>query len=120
MFVMTAHQLRDLDASAMTEFGMPGVVLMENAATAVLDVAEREFGSVSGKRVAVFCGSGNNGGDGYAVLRLLALAGARPTLFWSDEALKQGKVKGDAATNLNVAARTGGYERAALPVGSEE
>src|SRR5438270_12303600 len=115
MFVMTAQQLRDLDARAMSEFGMPGIVLMENAGRAVVEVARREFGPLAGKRIAVFCGSGNNGGDGYAILRLLVLEGARPTLFWSDAALKRGRLKPDTETNVGVAIKTGGYERAALP-----
>ncbi|HLJ55831.1 MAG TPA: NAD(P)H-hydrate dehydratase [Chthonomonadaceae bacterium] len=115
MVVMTAQQLRDLDARAMSEFGIPGVVLMENAGRAVVDAAAREFGTLSGKRVAVFCGAGNNGGDGFVALRLLALEGAIPTLFCSEDALAPGKAKGDAAAHLAVAMKIGLVQQTALP-----
>ena len=78
MKVVTADQIRELDRRAIHEAGMPGVVLMENAGRAVVEVMEREYGDLRGKRIAVFCGPGNNGGDGFVIARLLALRRAIP------------------------------------------
>ena len=99
MKVVTAQQMRDLDRRAMEEFGMPGAVLMENAGRAVVDVMLREFGPLEGKRIAVFCGSGNNGGDGAVIARLLWLMGAVPevAMVGSYDSLKP-----EARTHFNI------------------
>lgn len=81
MNTVTAEQIRELDRRAMEEYGIPGAVLMENAGRAVLDAATAAFGPFAGKRIALFCGPGNNGGDGFVLYRLLDLAGAEATLF---------------------------------------
>ncbi len=70
MKVLTADQMREVDRRAI-EGGIPGTVLMENAGRSVVDFLEREFAPLSGQRVLVFCGKGNNGGDGLVVARLL-------------------------------------------------
>lgn len=70
MKVLTAAQMREADRQSI-EAGIPGLVLMENAAYAVLRELERAFPQLHKERIAVFCGKGNNGGDGLAVARLL-------------------------------------------------
>ena len=99
MKVVTAEQMRELDRRAMTEYGMPGVVLMENAGRAVVDAMEQAFGPLDGKRVAVFCGGGNNGGDGAVIARYLKLRGAVPEV-----AMVGGydKLSADARAHFNV------------------
>src|SRR5579862_6128667 len=99
MKVVTAEQIRELDRRAMEEFGIPGVALMENAGRTVVDVMAREYGPLAGRRVAVLCGTGNNGGDGFVVARYLHLAGAQPTvmLFGNPDNLKA-----DARTHFQV------------------
>ena len=69
--------MREIDRLTTERKGIPSFILMENAATAtVRAVAERSWGGVAGKSILVLCGRGNNGGDGAATARLLALAGA--------------------------------------------
>ena len=71
MYVLTAAQMREADRRTI-ESGTPGEVLMENAGRRVVEVIEREFAPLARQRVAIFCGKGNNGGDGRVVARLLA------------------------------------------------
>jgi ADP-dependent NAD(P)H-hydrate dehydratase / NAD(P)H-hydrate epimerase len=68
--VMTAEQMREADRRTIAA-GTPGDVLMERAGTRVVEVLEREFSPLSEQRVVIFCGKGNNGGDGLVVARLL-------------------------------------------------
>jgi hydroxyethylthiazole kinase-like uncharacterized protein yjeF len=68
--VLTASQMREVDRLTIAR-GTPAEVLMENAGRRVVEVLEREFPPLSRQRVAVFCGKGNNGGDGKVVARLL-------------------------------------------------
>src|ERR1043166_9300959 len=77
MKVVTAAQIRDLDRRAMEQGGIPGVVLMENAGRAVVDVIAKEYGPLEGKDILVFCGTGNNGGGGVVIARHLHLRGAK-------------------------------------------
>ncbi len=70
MKVLTAAQMREADRQSIAA-GIPGLVLMENAAYAVLRELEKAFPSLRQERVAIFCGKGNNGGDGLAIARLL-------------------------------------------------
>jgi NAD(P)H-hydrate epimerase len=70
MKVLTAEQMREGDRRAI-ERGIPSSVLMENAGRSVVEFLEREFAPLTGQRVLIFCGKGNNGGDGLVVERLL-------------------------------------------------
>ncbi len=74
MKVLTAAQMREADRIAI-ERGIPGEVLMENAGRAVTEFLEREFAPLGDQRVLIFCGKGNNGGDGLVVARLLSERG---------------------------------------------
>ena len=93
-------QIRQLDRRAIEEYGIPGVVLMENAGRGVADKL-CELG-IDGP-VVICCGKGNNGGDGFVVARHLDLRGYKArVLMWSDP----GKLSGDAATNFRILQRT--------------
>jgi len=70
MNVLTAEQMREADRRTIAA-GTPGEVLMERAGTRVVEVLEREFAPLAAQRVVIFCGKGNNGGDGLVVARLL-------------------------------------------------
>src|SRR4051794_37137035 len=75
--VLTAAQMREVDRLTTERYGIPSIILMENAAHAVARViTEKLGGSVQGKFIMVICGKGNNGGDGAAIARLLSEAGA--------------------------------------------
>ena len=77
--VLSAAEMRAADAAAI-EAGIPAIVLMENAAYAVLRQLEQRYAPLAAQRIAVFCGKGNNGGDGLAVARLLYVHHQPPSL----------------------------------------
>ncbi len=96
--VISAAQMREIDRLTTERYGTPSLRLMENAAIATTRVViARLSGDVVAKSALVLCGKGNNGGDGAATGRLLALAGARV------EVVLFGKIEdtqGDARTNF--------------------
>lgn len=97
--VMTRDEVRRVDERAIQEFGLPGVVLMENAGRGCVDWL-CELG-IHG-RVVVCAGKGNNGGDGSVIARHLANRGvAVRTLLFCDPS----ELRGDAAINFNVLVR---------------
>ncbi len=71
MKLVTARQMRALDRRTIRDAGVPGHVLMERAGAGVAAAIEDTFGPVKGKTVTIFCGKGNNGGDGLVVAHLL-------------------------------------------------
>jgi NAD(P)H-hydrate epimerase len=94
--------MRDIDRLTTERYGIASLVLMENAAAAVVRVIVSTFaGDLGGKTALVLCGKGNNGGDGAAVARLLAHAGANvfALLFGTVD-----ETKGDARTNFEALA----------------
>ena len=64
--------MREMDRQTIEDFGVPGIVLMENAALRVVEAIVREYGPIAKKQIAIVCGKGNNGGDGFAIARHLA------------------------------------------------
>jgi NAD(P)H-hydrate epimerase len=87
--------MQEIDKRAIAEFGIPGLVLMENAGRAC--VAEIIAGFGQSGRAFVLAGKGNNGGDGFVIARLLIEAGWNVTVLILAE-LQQ--ISGDAAVNL--------------------
>lgn len=75
----TGAQMREADAYTINQIGLPSMVLMERAALQVVEHLERR----NLTKVLVVCGSGNNGGDGYAVARLLHLKGHDVEIFFA-------------------------------------
>lgn len=74
---LTRAQARDHDRRCVQELGLPGIVLMENAARGCADLALRMLPRNAPARAIVICGAGQNGGDGYAIARHLAIAGVQ-------------------------------------------
>lgn len=107
MKILTAAEMREVDRRTI-ESGIPGLILMENAAHRVVELLERECAPLRDQRVLIFCGKGNNGGDGLAIARLLhvryRLASLDVILAASPEDLT-----GDAAANLKML-RASGFE----------
>ncbi len=101
-YTLTREQVRELDRLAIESFGVRGLILMENAGGACAREAVDLLGDAAGKTVAIFCGKGNNGGDGFVIARHLSNRGAdvRVVLTGATEELL-GR-EGDAATNLNI------------------
>jgi NAD(P)H-hydrate epimerase len=97
--LLTREQVRTLDRRATAEFGVPSLLLMENAGRACAEEAERVLGGRRGP-VAVICGPGNNGGDGFVLARTLWNRGhdVRVAFLGASERLAGGH--SDFATNL--------------------
>lgn len=112
---LTCQQLRELDILAIEHVGLPGAVLMENAAREAAAAIHGWLMNPAEARVFVLCGPGDNGGDGLAIARHLCNAGVSVTAALAAEA---SRVEGDAAMNLGVFQRMGGDIIAAhTPIG---
>jgi len=97
---LSREQARELDRIAIEDLLIPSLLLMENAAIGIAGAARRLLPGAAGA-VAVICGPGNNGGDGFAAARHLANAGAkvRIHLLVPPEVYREGS---DAAVNLAI------------------
>lgn len=104
MKVVTAAQMRAMDSFTIDKIGIPGVVLMENAGRAVVDAIEDFFESDEPLVAAVFCGKGNNGGDGFVVARHMISRGHDAVVFLL---AKINDLSGDALTNARIAQEIG-------------
>lgn len=102
--VLTREQVRDVDRRAIGEYGIPGVVLMENAGRNAAGLL-MSLG-VTG-RVVICAGKGNNGGDGFVIARHLENAGVDVRVLMC---VPPSELTGDAATNYRV------LERAKTPI----
>ncbi len=104
MRLVTASEMATIDRLAINEFGIPGVVLMENAGQQVVRAVIDLLGNPAGKHVVILSGKGNNGGDGFVVARHLLNMGAQVQIFLAAE---QDQINGDAQVNLNIWNKTG-------------
>jgi NAD(P)H-hydrate epimerase len=102
--VMSRDEVRAVDAWAIDEIGLPGAVLMENAGRSCAEIIRDKLAGVDNPRVCLFCGTGNNGGDGYVIARHLLNAGFHVRVILCGE---RGKVRGDARINLDILERLG-------------
>lgn len=94
---LTAKAARAIDRKAAERFGISTLILMENAGASI---AREVFKSCKAKnKIAVFCGKGNNGGDGLVAARHLMSLGLRPDIFLS---CGFSRVENEAKTNLNI------------------
>jgi NAD(P)H-hydrate epimerase len=100
MRILTAEAMREVDRSAIEGLGIPSLVLMENAALGVVDAIGEASGAIgAAESAAVFCGPGNNGGDGLAIARHLAVRGWEVKVFLASG----GKdLSGDAGAQLAI------------------
>jgi NAD(P)H-hydrate epimerase len=95
MKIVTAAQMQELDRRTIAEAKVPGATLMEWAGSRVVAAMERAAGPLAGRAVTVFCGKGNNGGDGFVVARLLRKRRARVQVLLLAH---PGDLSGDAET----------------------
>ena len=102
MRILTADEMREVDRRAIEEIGIPGMVLMENAALGVVEAVADHFPDA--RDLAILCGPGNNGGDGMAVARLLDARGYAVRVFL---VLHGSEPQGDAATQLAILRNSG-------------
>ena len=101
MRVCYSDEMRKADSIAIEKYGIPGVVLMENAALACVAEIEKLNSDVSKLKVAIFCGKGNNGGDGFAIARHLYSKNCDVTVFLTSGT----EFKGDALINFEIIKR---------------
>lgn len=99
MKILSPEQIREVDRLSTEKYGIPSLILMENAGMRVTEVLEDRFEKLEALTIAILCGKGNNGGDGFVIARQLIQKGCFPFvfLFASEE-----EVKGDAKTNLDI------------------
>jgi len=102
--VMTRDQVRAFDAWAINTLGIPGVVLMENAGRSCAGLVADNLKDVAKPKVCIFCGTGNNGGDGYVIARHLINRGIQVAVVVCGD---RNKIKGDAKINLEILERMG-------------
>lgn len=99
--VLTAEEMREVDRQTSEKYGIPSILLMENAAHAAARIiTEKLGGSVKGKSFLILCGKGNNGGDGAALGRILWTLGANCFIYLFG---KIEDTKGDARVNFEIA-----------------
>ncbi len=99
MKLARAAEMQAIDTCAIDDIGIPGVVLMENAGKKTTGLSVCYFGDPAGKKVFVFAGPGNNGGDGFVIARHLHEAGADVMIYLL---VSPDKIKGDAAVNFRI------------------
>jgi NAD(P)H-hydrate epimerase len=104
MRVLNSSQMRNADRRTIEEIGIPSLVLMENAGRQAVAAMEAMYSDLAERRVAVLCGRGNNGGDGFVVARTLAQRDVDVSVFLLGGV---GDVRGDARTNLEILGRLG-------------
>jgi NAD(P)H-hydrate epimerase len=97
--VMTRQQVRDFDKWAIESLKIPGVVLMENAGKNFVDIIMPDIRESGVKKICIFCGTGNNGGDGYVIARHLENNNFRTKAVIVGDIEK---IAGDAKTNLEI------------------
>ena len=100
--VMSRDEVRAFDAWAINELGVLGAVLMENAGRSCAELIKEELAGVAAAKVCIFCGTGNNGGDGYVIARHLLNNGFKVTVVVCGD---RNKIKGDAKKNLDILER---------------
>lgn len=101
MKVSSVDEMRFLDRTAIEEYGIKEELLMENAGEAAYFVLLQELG-IKGKRFVVFCGIGNNGGDGFVIARKIHSNGGEVKVFILGD---RKNFRGAAKTNLDILSR---------------
>lgn len=90
--------MKNIDSRTIGEYNIPSLDLMERAGLSTAELCRKVLGDPRGKKVFIFCGTGNNGGDGLVAGRYLAKWKYRVQFFLLG---KKGELKGDPLTNLN-------------------
>lgn len=109
MKIVTAAEMRSIDRRT-EELGIPGIILMENAAHRVVEYLEQRLAPLRGQRMVVLCGKGNNGGDGLAIARQL-FTRVHPRSLDVLLACRPEELNGNAAANYRMYEACGGTVR---------
>ena len=98
-YLVTASEMQNMDKETIETFGIPGIVLMENAGRCAVDFFMSQFSDITNKRIGIMAGSGNNGGDGFVMARYLISSGEDVIVFLLT---KSEKLSGDALFNYEL------------------
>ena len=113
MKVVTAAEMRQIDQDTIEDIGIPGIVLMETAGSAIVRAIEQHYPTC--QRIGIFAGKGNNGGDGIVIARQLAHLGRDVRLFLVSP---PDSFTGEAQINLQIVKRlTASFGLQAAPKG---
>lgn len=97
--VISRAEARDFDSRAINNYGISGLVLMENAGRGCAELILKTLPRLEAEKVCILCGSGNNAGDGFVIARALHNAGIDVTIIICCNAKK---IKGDARVNYDL------------------
>ncbi|PKN60595.1 MAG: bifunctional ADP-dependent NAD(P)H-hydrate dehydratase/NAD(P)H-hydrate epimerase [Deltaproteobacteria bacterium HGW-Deltaproteobacteria-11] len=101
MKVSSVDEMRAMDRYAVEQLGIPEAILMENAGQAAASVLSREIG-IRDRKIVIFCGAGNNGGDGFVVARKIHADGGSAKVYLMGD---PEKFRGAARMNLEILAK---------------
>lgn len=99
MIAISVEKMRELEIKAINKLNIPSILLMENSAYGFVSALKAEYGEILNKKICVICGKGNNGGDGYAIARILRLLGASVEVF---SVCDTSTLSNDAKTNFSI------------------
>lgn len=114
MKLLKAEEMKTIDHRASSEFGIPSLILMENAGLRTLEVIEDILGETRRKSIIILAGKGNNGGDGLVVARHLLNSGAMVKVFFTGQV---DKLTSDSRVNYEILMRMGA---SIIPLSSEQ
>lgn len=122
MRAVTAKQMQRIDRDAIQKYGIPSIVLMENAGRGASEIIIGDASlflkkngrenRLSSPNIVIVCGPGNNGGDGFVVARHLLIHGIKPKIF---VLVSEDKLRGDAAINCQILQKFREAVRFSLP-----
>jgi NAD(P)H-hydrate epimerase len=100
MKILSVAEMQKLDQRAIQEIGIPSLILMENAGRGVAEIVMEKLGDLaSKKKVAIFCGAGNNGGDGFVAARHIFNKGIKVGVYLIG---KKSALKGEPKINASI------------------
>ena len=97
--LVDSRQMMELDETAVRQFGMPSILLMENAGRCVIEEIERRFGSLRETKILIVAGKGKNGGDGFVAARHAVQRGADVTVLLVGN---ETELQEDVKTNYDI------------------
>lgn len=104
MKIALVKEMRQMDKLALDNYGIPAILLMENAGRAACAAMAQQLKGLTGKTICVLAGSGNNGGDAFAAVRYMVNQGARVKVFLAGSAAH---LKPPAAMNRDICVKMG-------------
>jgi NAD(P)H-hydrate epimerase len=102
--VLTAKEMQKIDAIASSHYAIDGLKLMENAGKSIVNQIKRRFDDLLNKKIFIFCGKGNNGGDGFVTACLFFGMGVSVTVILLEKRIN---LKGNASINAELAFNLG-------------